>query len=166
MTEQKQAMEQALAALENSEPLHEGVGWRKKHFAAKDALRSALSSLPDVQTVREPKAYLFEDKSSGYTRLYYTDEAGCSSFEADLLCSQQYPLQSMTPLYAAASAPKEPGRTDGAALPVTKAQHNRMMHAAEPYRNCEFCGCHTNAKVRACCKKGRVADACDGWKHG
>lgn len=30
---------------------------------------------------------------------------------------------------------------------------------AEPdYRNCEFCGCFTNAKVRACCKRGYVAD--------
>ena len=26
------------------------------------------------------------------------------------------------------------------------------------YRNCEFCGCHTNAAIRACCDKGRDAD--------
>lgn len=25
-------------------------------------------------------------------------------------------------------------------------------------RNCEFCGCHTNANVRACCRRGKDAD--------
>lgn len=27
-----------------------------------------------------------------------------------------------------------------------------------PFRKCEFCGCNTNARVRACCDKGRAAD--------
>lgn len=26
------------------------------------------------------------------------------------------------------------------------------------YRNCEFCGCHTNAAMRACCDQGKQAD--------
>ena len=26
------------------------------------------------------------------------------------------------------------------------------------FRNCEFCDCYTNAKLRACCAQGRVAD--------
>jgi hypothetical protein len=27
-----------------------------------------------------------------------------------------------------------------------------------PFRRCEFCGCNTNAFVRACCDQGRAAD--------
>jgi len=30
---------------------------------------------------------------------------------------------------------------------------------AEQWRKCEFCGCNTNAKARACCQEGRDADA-------
>jgi len=26
------------------------------------------------------------------------------------------------------------------------------------FRKCEFCGCNTNARVRACCDEGRLAD--------
>jgi hypothetical protein len=26
------------------------------------------------------------------------------------------------------------------------------------FRRCEFCGCNTNAAMRACCAQGRVAD--------
>lgn len=26
------------------------------------------------------------------------------------------------------------------------------------FRTCEFCGCDTNARMRACCEKGRDAD--------
>lgn len=26
------------------------------------------------------------------------------------------------------------------------------------FRNCEFCGCHTNARLRGCCDRGRAAD--------
>ena len=30
------------------------------------------------------------------------------------------------------------------------------------FRTCEFCGCNTNARERACCKKGRKADRKNG----
>jgi hypothetical protein len=26
------------------------------------------------------------------------------------------------------------------------------------FRNCEFCGCHTNAQIRRCCQKAYEAD--------
>jgi hypothetical protein len=29
---------------------------------------------------------------------------------------------------------------------------------ADDFRRCEFCGCNTNAKMRACCAMGRVQD--------
>ena len=32
------------------------------------------------------------------------------------------------------------------------------LAASWGYRICEFCGCHTNAKARACCDAGRDAD--------
>jgi len=28
----------------------------------------------------------------------------------------------------------------------------------DDFYHCEFCGCYTNAKMRACCDKGREAD--------
>ena len=31
-------------------------------------------------------------------------------------------------------------------------------YSRPPFRTCAFCGCHTNARVRACCEKGRTAD--------
>ena len=30
--------------------------------------------------------------------------------------------------------------------------------SADQWRTCEFCGCRTNAHVRACCARGRKAD--------
>lgn len=53
--------------------------------------------------------------------------------------------------------PGSQGSGHAPATPVTKAEHNRMMHDPS-YRNCEFCGCLTNAKVRACCENGHAAD--------
>jgi hypothetical protein len=107
MTEQKQAMEKALEALENSEPLHEGVGWRKKHFAAKDALRAALSSLPDVQTDELHQQIMNLPVGNpgwaGNDLLLYKEGHKAARHAAAELVS-------------AASAPKEPGRTDGVAL--------------------------------------------------
>jgi hypothetical protein len=54
MTEQKQAMEQALEALLHSRALHidgKAPGWAGQlRQDAMGALRAALSSLPDVQT--------------------------------------------------------------------------------------------------------------------
>lgn len=32
------------------------------------------------------------------------------------------------------------------------------VRASDGYRTCNFCGCHTNAKVRACCENGHAAD--------
>jgi hypothetical protein len=43
------------------------------------------------------------------------------------------------------------------------AQSAQGNQEPEPLRNCEFCGCHTNAKRRACCEKGHAAD---GGRHG
>ena len=40
-----------------------------------------------------------------------------------------------------------------------KNGYNAAIAAQPDYRKCEFCGCNTNAKVRACCDKGRSADA-------
>lgn len=67
---------------------------------------------------------------------------------------------SLHPNAVALPAPPSTAKDDAgdAPEPITKAQHNRMMHAAEPYRDCEFCGCHTNAKVRSCCARGYSAD--------
>lgn len=30
---------------------------------------------------------------------------------------------------------------------------------SDRWRKCEFCGCETNARLRACCEKGRDADS-------
>jgi uncharacterized protein YbdZ (MbtH family) len=43
----------------------------------------------------------------------------------------------------------------------------KLMLAAAPqpapgYRLCGFCGCHTNAKRRACCEAGKAADTAQG----
>lgn len=29
---------------------------------------------------------------------------------------------------------------------------------ADAWRKCEFCGCETNARMRACCERGKYAD--------
>ena len=34
----------------------------------------------------------------------------------------------------------------------------RSTSQPEQFRKCEFCGCNTNAKVRACCEKGKASD--------
>lgn len=39
---------------------------------------------------------------------------------------------------------------------VIKENKKRIMK--DEFYYCEFCGCHTNAKMRACCEKGREAD--------
>jgi hypothetical protein len=45
---------------------------------------------------------------------------------------------------------------------ITAIKEALAQPAQEPvawgYRICEFCGCHTNAKARACCDAGRDAD--------
>jgi hypothetical protein len=33
-----------------------------------------------------------------------------------------------------------------------------LAQPADSYRTCEFCGCHTNANIRACCEQGKQAD--------
>lgn len=33
-----------------------------------------------------------------------------------------------------------------------------MRELPEGWRQCEYCGCKTNAKVRACCRRGYQAD--------
>lgn len=52
--------------------------------------------------------------------------------------------------------------TDKQASGALRQAMNRSYEVANysrpPFRTCEFCGCHTNARVRACCEKGRAAD--------
>lgn len=46
--------------------------------------------------------------------------------------------------------------TLGVAGTVKDSLHVALGDA--PYRKCEFCGCNTNAQVRACCERGKAAD--------
>lgn len=48
---------------------------------------------------------------------------------------------------------------------VYKAMLAATPQPAPGYRLCEFCGCHTNAKRRACCEAGKAADTARGKKQ-
>lgn len=45
-----------------------------------------------------------------------------------------------------------------AALVAAAEREKCATYTHPPFRKCEFCGCNTNARVRACCDKGRAAD--------
>ena len=50
--------------------------------------------------------------------------------------------------------------SDKTSLPdlARKAGIGAQPYQRPPYRKCEFCGCRTNASLRACCDKGKKAD--------
>jgi len=41
---------------------------------------------------------------------------------------------------------------------AARRQAPPMTASTEPMRQCEFCGCNTNAEERLCCASGRSAD--------
>jgi hypothetical protein len=49
--------------------------------------------------------------------------------------------------------------TDAATGPLAaRRQALPVAISAAPWRQCEFCGCNTNAEERLCCASGRSAD--------
>jgi len=41
---------------------------------------------------------------------------------------------------------------------LKKVDNPKDYYSSDFFYNCEFCGCNTNAKMRACCQKGQEAD--------
>jgi hypothetical protein len=125
MTEQKQAMEQALEAMESVPGPHCFIqpAEAAKVRASIAALRAALSSPPDVQkfgchcdienTISGLPDDCVFDNGDVEDCIYAVKLQREGRGKAQ--CNYWQPIQITPP--PAASAPKEPGRTDGVALP-------------------------------------------------
>lgn len=54
--------------------------------------------------------------------------------------------------------PDDAPTASGALRQTMNRSDEVASYTRPPFRKCEFCGCNTNAMVRACCDKGRAAD--------